>query len=61
VPLLVIGFVAAALGVVLARLDYVAIRQRPYAASNGRLLSGAVLVGMGIALINLGTAILTLG
>jgi hypothetical protein len=61
VLLLVMGYVAAALGVDLARLGYVSIRKRPYAASNGRLLSGAVLVGMGIALIILGTAILTLG
>lgn len=55
--LLVTGFVAIVLGVILARRGYAATRKRPYAASNGRLLLGAVIIGIGFALVICGTVI----
>ena len=53
--LVFLGLVAIASGVVLARQGYARTRKRPYPSLNVRLSLGAVLIGIGLALVLLGT------
>jgi hypothetical protein len=56
VLLLLAGLLAIALGVALMRQGYVALRRTPDAPWNRRLMWGALLLGVGIALGILGIA-----
>jgi hypothetical protein len=54
VLLLLAGIFAVAFGAVLAHQGYIATRGTPYHSSNGRLLVGPLIVGVGLALIIFG-------
>ena len=48
---MVAGLVAVVLGAILARRGYVATHKKPYAARNGRLPTGAMIITVGFILI----------
>jgi uncharacterized membrane protein YidH (DUF202 family) len=57
VLLLLAGIFTVAFGAVLAHQGYTATRGTPYHSSNGRLLIGALIIGVGLALIIFGATV----
>lgn len=55
--LLLAGIFAVALGAVLMHQGYTATRGTPYHSSNGRLFVGALIIGVGLALIIIGAIV----
>jgi hypothetical protein len=59
--LLIAGLLAIAFGAELARRGYVATRRKPYYSANGRLALGAVIVGVGLAVVIMAAVMMVVG